>query len=268
MASPPIPPPFDYSGRRPVSFYPAILNVEHNEWLFRKATWSEIVVVNCKTGTEISIPRRFMGEVSRIDDPVLIVGLTRELEYKNGAVWPYQRRVLQMPMAVGEAHTGPSPVARERGTPAPIVGIRLESPAGQGAFRLFGRAMVVAVAAVTATLYVAVIYLSRAGDSRPRGAVWAARDKAFLQLTGADDAAAVRAKLGPPAGDRWRSGPAGAQYRALDYPSRRYTAILMGSRGASARYIGSVDDHWSVIHSVPLAGGGSSESLLRALKRF
>src|SRR5450755_427366 len=105
MASPPIPPSLEHLATRPFSFYPPILNVEHNEWLFRKATWSEILVVNCKSGAEIWISRRFVGEVSRIDDPVLIVGLNRELEYKGGAVWPCQRRVIEMPLAVG---AGPS----------------------------------------------------------------------------------------------------------------------------------------------------------------
>src|SRR5689334_14226380 len=97
MASPPIPPAFEPLLTRPFSFYPPIVGIEHNEWLFRKATWSEILVVNCKSSAEIWIPRRFMGEVSRIDDPVLIVGLNRELEFKAGTVWPYQRRVIEMP---------------------------------------------------------------------------------------------------------------------------------------------------------------------------
>src|SRR5262252_7063400 len=126
MSPPPIPPSLEHLVTRPFSFYPAILNIEHNEWLFRKATWSEILVVNCKTGSEIWIPRRFIGEVSRIDDPVLIVGLNRELEYKAGSVWPYQRRVIEMPMAVG----APTPISTsappDRTSPAPIVGIRLE----------------------------------------------------------------------------------------------------------------------------------------------
>src|SRR5262252_3417792 len=127
MSPPPIPPSLEHLVTRPFSFYPAILNIEHNEWLFRKATWSEILVVNCKTGNEIWISRRFIGETSRIDDPVLIVGLNRELEYKAGAVWPYQRRVIEMPVAVGGTSTAPPPRAPERSSPAPIVGIRLES---------------------------------------------------------------------------------------------------------------------------------------------
>src|SRR5271157_2042014 len=123
MASPPIPPSLEHLSTRPFSFYPPILNVEHNEWLFRKATWSEILVVNCKSGVEVWISRRLVGEVSRIDDPVLIVGLNRELEYKGGTVWPYQRRVIEMPVAAGGS---PGAVA-EKGAPGTVVGIRLES---------------------------------------------------------------------------------------------------------------------------------------------
>src|SRR5437588_824975 len=44
MSIRPIPPPLEHLGARPFSLYPAILNIEHNEWLFRKATWSEILV--------------------------------------------------------------------------------------------------------------------------------------------------------------------------------------------------------------------------------
>ena len=31
-----------------------------------------------------------------MNDPVVIVGLNRELEYKAGTVWPYQRRVIEI----------------------------------------------------------------------------------------------------------------------------------------------------------------------------
>ena len=106
MASPPIPPSFDHLATRPFAFYPPIVNVERNEWLYRRATWSEILVVNCKSAQEVWIPRRFVGEVSRVEDPILIVGLTKELEYKGGVVWPFQRRVLQMPVAVQEKLPG------------------------------------------------------------------------------------------------------------------------------------------------------------------
>src|SRR5208337_4305997 len=123
MASPPLPPALDPLAGRPFSFYPAIRGIQHNEWIFRKATWSELVVVNRKSGEEISIPRRLVGEVSIVDDPVVIVGLLRELEYREGAVWPCQRRVIEMPLAVGETRPAGPPL---RHAPAPVVGIRLE----------------------------------------------------------------------------------------------------------------------------------------------
>src|SRR5690348_2369358 len=126
MASPPIPPQLDHLVTRPFSFYPAIIGVEHNEWLYRKANWSEILVVNCRSGAELWIPRRFVGEVSRVEDPVLIVGLSRELEYKGGMIWPYQKRILQMPIAENAPQATRSDAAERPAAPAPIVGIRLE----------------------------------------------------------------------------------------------------------------------------------------------
>ena len=68
MSLPPVPPPLEQLGHRPFSFYPAILNVEHNEWLYRRATWSEVLVQNTKTNEEIWVPRRFFGEISLVSD--------------------------------------------------------------------------------------------------------------------------------------------------------------------------------------------------------
>src|SRR3954454_16309056 len=110
MSVQPIPPPVEHLGQRPFSFYPPILNTEHNEWIFRRATWSEILVVNTKTNTEIWVPRRFMGEISRIEEPVMILGLLKELEYKSGQVLPSSRRVIEIPRAVNE---GPRLVSSE-----------------------------------------------------------------------------------------------------------------------------------------------------------
>ncbi len=256
MASPPIPPSLEHLATRPFSFYPPIINVEHNEWLFRKATWSEILVVNCKSGAEVWIPRRSIGEVSRVDDPVLIVGLNRELEYKAGSVWPYQRRVIEMPVAVGGAPPRPV-VAGERSEPAPIVGIRLESN-DRRILKLIGVVVGVAIA-----LYVGAVSLNRIGELRQRTVTYTAKDEAFLNLSGHDDYVAVVQKLGPPASDRWHE-TGDIQYRALSYPDRKYTVILMGADRGSAVYIGTLDDNWRPVHS---SGEGTS-ALLRNLKRF
>ena len=85
-------------GDRSFSFYPAILDIEHNEWRLQRSTWSEILVINTKSGQELWIPRRFVGEVVSVEQPVEIVGLRKELEYKAGAVWPRERR---LPLATG-----------------------------------------------------------------------------------------------------------------------------------------------------------------------
>jgi len=124
MAVPPVPPPLAQLGARRFSFYPAILNIQHNEWLYRQATWSEVLVQNGKTSEEVWVPRRYLGEISRVDEPVMIVGLLKELEYREGAIRPVERRVIEMPRAVNE-----SPrvrLGKAEPTLAPVVGIRLE----------------------------------------------------------------------------------------------------------------------------------------------
>ncbi len=118
--------PFDQLGNCPFSFYPPIANVEHNEWIFRSATWDEIRVVNTKTASEVLVPRRFLGAVSLVGEPVVIVGLLKELEYKEGAVLPLIRRVIEMPRAVNGS-PGPRIQAPRPQALAPVVGIRLES---------------------------------------------------------------------------------------------------------------------------------------------
>lgn len=262
MSSPPIPPPLDHLATRPFSFYPPILNIERNEWLYRKATWSEILVLNCKSGEEIWIPRRFLGEVSRVDDPVLIVGLTKELEYKAGSVWPFQRRVLEMPVAVGGG-TASATAEPERSEPAPVVDIRVPPNTENRIFRLIG-----AVVAGAILLYLGAVSLTRIGEIRQRRVVVTAKDQSYLELTPRDDYTAIVAKLGPPNSDRWLSDSGELQYRALAYPDRRYTIILMGSNRGAAAYIGAMDDRWKPLHSVELPSGGTTASLLRGLKRF
>lgn len=123
MPGPPIPATFENLRRRPFSFYPPIVNIEHNEWILRHASWAEIQVINTKTKDGLCVPRQFVGEGALVEEPVMIVGLTKELEYREGIVIPHIRRVIEMPRAVNA--TAP---AREMGPPrsAPIVGIRIE----------------------------------------------------------------------------------------------------------------------------------------------
>jgi hypothetical protein len=200
MASPPIPPQLDHLITRPFSFYPPIIGIEHNEWLYRKASWSEILVVNHKSGAEVWLSRRYIGEVSRVDDPVLIVGLNRELEYKGGMVVPFQRRVIEMPLAVGG-----NPVARASERPAPglIVGIRMASAQDKRIFKLIAGAVMVAI-----LLYVLAVTLSR------QRVVFTTKDQTYLGLTARDDRTEVVVKLGEPATDHWKSEEGALQYEA------------------------------------------------------
>ena len=257
MASPPIPPSLDHLAARPFSFYPPIVNVQHNEWLFLKATWSEIQVVNCRSREEVWISRRFVGEVSRVEDPVLIVGLNRELELKSGMIVPFQRRIIEMPMAVN----APLPArgaAEERSEPAPVVGIRLE-PSDRRIFKLIGIAVGTLVG-----LYVVAVGLTRVGELRQKNVVFVGSDQSYLTLNSRDDFLSVTQKLGaPPATDRTQETGT-ILYRALGYPDRRYTVILMGADKSSLAYIGTVDQNWRPIGSV----NASTDALLRGLKRF
>lgn len=261
MASPPIPPSLDHLATHPFSFYPAIVGIEHNEWLFRKATWSEILVVNCKTDNEIWIPRRFIGEVSRIDDPVLIVGLNKELEYRAGTVWPYQRRVIQMPHAVGGV-VPPTTAVESRPDPAPIVGIRVKSNTDSRMFKLVG-----GVLAAGILIYLGAVNLTRVGDLRQR-VVYSTHDQSYLDLTSHDDYFAVVQKLGKPASEHWQTETGAIQYQALVYPNHRFIVILMGGDRQSATYIGTMDENWTPVHSVELRSGGTTFAMLRGLKRF
>jgi hypothetical protein len=261
MGSPPIPPALEHLTTRPFSFYPPIIGVEHNEWLYRKATWSEILVLNCRSQAEVWIPRRFIGDVSRIEDPVLIVGLNRELEFKGGTVWPYQKRVLQMPLAVNAPTPFPGPPSNEKTVPAPIVGIRLER-SDKAAFKMIGIAVAVAIG-----LYVAAVSLTRIRDIRQSSVTFTASDQSFLELSRNDDYVSIVAKLGAPASDRSRE-VGSIEYRALGYTERKYHVILMGSDARTAHYIGVVDDNWKPLHSVELHQGGTTLSLLKNLNRF
>ena len=65
MPVPHIPSPLEELGNRPFSFYPPIVNIEHNEWIFRRADFDEIRVLNTKSNQELWIPRRFLSEIGR-----------------------------------------------------------------------------------------------------------------------------------------------------------------------------------------------------------
>jgi hypothetical protein len=260
MSVQPIPPPIEHLGQRPFSFYPPILNTEHNEWIFRRATWSEILVTNTKTNNDIWVPRRFVGEISRIEEPIMILGLLKELEYKTGQVMPSSRRVIEIPRAVNEgfrpADQAPSP------SPAPVVGIRLESGPESRIGKLIGIVLVVSVVGCFL-----LVNFFRSGKDGSR-LTYAPVVQTSLGLTGHDDYFAVVRKMGPPVSDHWKSDAGEMQYRILGYPAQSLSIILMGAERKNALYIGALDQNWRPVDSVSLPGGGSTNSMLKALPRF
>ena len=261
MSLPPLPPQFEHLGRRPFSFYPPILNIEHNEWLFRRATWSEIQVANTKDGIDLWIPRRYIGEVSSIDEPVVIVGLNKELEYQGGSVWPHERRVIQMPLAVNDV---PQSIDAPNPRPAPVVGIKLESSTESRIGRLVVGSLVFGILAC----FIGVS-LFRYTQQHPRF-IFTSRDQSYLELTAQDDFYDIVRKLGPPQEARWRPNTGEIQFQAMYYPTRAYVVILMGADQKAARYVGTIDSNWrAVLHYVSLPrGAGSTGPMLRGLKRF
>lgn len=267
--SEPIMPPVDELKRRPFSFYPPILNVEHNEWILREATWSEMVVVNTKANLVVAVPRRYFGQVSQVEEPVMIVGLSRELEYKTGSVWPTERKVLAMPGKV-------FPMGRRAGE----TGLEPKAP---GRFRSIGgfgdsgtdtriSRMILAVfggIAVVGLLIWALVEFTP--DAKP---TFVAKDQGYLELTRDDDYHAIVRKLGKPSLDRYKAGDGEIQYRALTYKDRGYVIILMGTSRDSVRYIGALSytsdkkRDWQPLHYVEFARGATTASLLRTLPRF
>jgi hypothetical protein len=230
VAVPPIPTPLSQLGNTPFSFYPPILNVEHNEWIFRRATWSEIQVVNPKTSIELWIPRHFVGEISMVADPVIIVGLAKELEYREGAVYPHIRRVIEMPRAVNDSPR-PRIQRAEPARPAAVVGIRLE-PRESRAGRI-----------VLATIAAGVLACIAVASVASRSALSAAI-KNELPLTARDDYDSIVARYGPPVEDQWRSSRTGIEYRRLAYPARSFSLILI-----DGYYAGALGRDGRVIHS-------------------
>ena len=259
MSVQPIPPPIEHLGQRPFSFYPPILNTEHNEWIFRRATWSEILVCNTKTSNEIWVPRRLLGEISRIEEPVMIMGLLKELEYKSGQVWPLERRVIEIPRAVNE---GFRPLAQASISPAPVVGIRLESGTESRIGKLIGVVLVVGI--LSCFLLVSFFRSGRDGSRITYTPVM----QTSLGLTGADDYFAVVRKMGSPASDHWKSETGEMQYRILAYPDQGVSVILMGAERKKALYVGALDRNWHPVDSVALPGGGSTASMLKSMQRF
>lgn len=237
MPGPIIPTPLDHLGSQPFSFYPPIREIEHNEWRYCRTTSSDIQVINTKTHAELWVPRRFIGEISLVGEPVVIVGLVKELAYREGAVYPYVRRVIEMPRAVNgparsfEAMRSLEQIGTERETRAPanVVGIRIESTRESRA----GRIVFGTIAAGLLTCLAAAIVFRDASPG-PRGALLRTAP-VELPFTAADNYESIVAKFGAPTNEQSRDS-GDHRYRRLWY-SRRGVAITL----IDGHYAGATD---------------------------
>lgn len=266
MPAPWLPPLVHEIGRRSFAFYPSIANTEPNEWLIRGASWTVVEVVNARTGLEVAVPRHFVGPVSEADDPILIVGLMKELEYREGALWPRVKRVIEMPRAVNGSVAASLPPWRAQTQPdgpAPVVAIRLH---GSAESRLSKVLAAVGVGAVVVSLLTVGVFREW---MFPQHLTTNRNLRHDLLLNGADDYASVVRRYGTPDGDRG-AGADSAQFRMLRYEKLRVTLVLMSRGGGPARYsyIGAMDTNWRVVHSIRLENQIDSSAVLSRLPRF
>lgn len=267
--SEPIMPPVDELKGRAFSFYPPILNIEHNAWTLKEATWSEMLVTNTKMALEVAIPRRYFGQVSQIEEPVMIVGLNRELEYKTGAVWPTERKVLAMPGKVLQMKRQPGQPGEEPKSPG-----GLKSITGLGDSGTDSRISRMIMTIFGAIAFVGVLIWALVEFTPAAKPTFVAKDQAYLELTRDDDYHAVVRKLGAASLDRYKAGEGEIHYRALTYKDRGYVIILMGTEREQVRYIGTLsysDDKkkdWQPMHYVEFAKGATTVSMLRTLPKF
>lgn len=241
---------------RPFSFYPPILNIKHNEWTHKRSTWSEVLVSNTKMDMDIWVPRRFLGDISRVDEPVMIVGLAHELEYRAGGLFPHKRRVVEMPAG---RRPLPEPGSHELAPPP-------RKPSESAAEKKLSRFIIATLlVAVVGTFIAVTLVRGRYSGGRIN---YQTILQADLGLTNQDDYFAVVRKLGEPDDDHWKAETGERQYRALYYKKLDITVILMGADRDQVYYIGAKDKDWHNVHSVKLPGGGNTDSILRALPRF
>src|SRR5579871_455560 len=259
MPAPSIPPLLAELGRRPFSFYPAILQIEHNQWVYEGSTWSEVTVRHEKTNESIVIPRHYLGEISSVDAPVVMVGLLKELECRDGVALPAERRVIEMPLAAN----GALPVWKEHrsGVPATVVGIRVEDSRRSPAVRLILAGVALGVAGC-----VLAINLYRGGVNASR-AFYAPAQRADLGLRAGDNAAAVSRLLGGAAADTWQNTAPHRGFRVLSYPSRGVRVVLFGSEPADATFLGVLDRTWRPMEAIRLPDGSSGYPLLGSVRR-
>lgn len=244
---------------RSFAFFPPIRNVQHNQWQFVRETWAETLVANTESGEEVWIPRRLLGTLSPVDQPIPIVGLQKELELRAGAVWPYRTKLLEMPAGkrnLPATEAALSPAARSSARHG-------SSRAEHRVVRLIGLSLFASLAVI-----LAILAVYRGDGIFGNRVILQTADQDYLSLRAGDDYFAVVQRLGEPAADRWRAQSKEVAFRVLDYPQRSYSVVLFGADQASATYIGALDTNWRPVHTVPVGRGVDSSAMLRTLPRF
>jgi hypothetical protein len=217
-------------------------------------TWSEVLVENTRTHEEVWIPRRYLGDVTRIDEPVMLVSLLKELEWQAGRILPAQRRVIEMPLAVNEGPRANSMASAVHSGPAAVIGIRVEESSPSRVIKFI-------VGGISMGIVGCVLLMSFYRGGVLGNHMYAPVQESDLELGASDGRDAVVRKLGPPAEERWREMP--IPHGVLWYPRRGLYVILRGSDGRTARYIGAMDSNWNPVRHV-----GASAALLRSLRPY
>jgi hypothetical protein len=255
MSISPFPAPLQPIAGRRFSFYPPIHNVDRNEWMYRRATWSECVVVNTATGEEFSVPRNFLGEITT-GNGLTVVALHRELESRDGTLCPVRRPVIELPVAVNDSpRSAPAPNRL-----APVINIRLEQRPEWRISKRVGVALV--LGAVACTICVDIVRQVEQRADLIRLA------RPYLQLSADDNYFAAVHKLGSPQADTVVMADGGRVYRVLDYGPSRYRIVLMGPSRSEARYIGALTPDGRIVDAVRLQNGSASGGLLRSMPPF
>ena len=232
MSAPLTPAPLPELAYSRFRFEPPIEGVEHNEWTLRRATWTEMLVVNGVTGAELAIPRRYLGRMFETEEAIRGVRLLEDLEVAGGRARPIRRGVIEMPPRRGDRHTPPWQRHRAPGTAAQVTAIRVEHGPTSLMKRAWRGSVALGFVACIATLF-AMSWTSRAA----------------LPFTPADDYSDVVNRMGTPSMDAWQPDPRGGGYRRLVYPRRQITVILAGPSQSEARYAGALNRKGRVIHA-------------------
>jgi hypothetical protein len=208
------------------------------------------------------VPRRYLGEVSASDRPVMIVGLNRSLDYKAGQVWPVQKRVIEMPRVPG-GEVVAEPEAASASAAGSMRGSGFHLDASE---KKVGKLILFALAG--SVLLVALVIFYYRGMESGEMVSYKPVVQESLGLGPEDDYFAVVRKLGSPQADRWKAEGESLQYRVLEYPARSLNVILAGRERKQALYVGAMDRDWKVIDSVNQKGGSNTYRVLSKLPKF